>query len=77
MKPIKFSHSNVIYAENQLEYNPLPSHKSEDGIVTSCWAMTWVERFRAFLTGKIYVQTMTFNDALQPQLVWAKNPLEK
>ncbi len=76
MKPIKFSHSNVIYAENQPEYLPLPSHKSADGVSTACWAMNWRERLRVLITGKIYAQTMTFNKPLQPQSVWAKNPLE-
>ncbi len=75
MKPIKFKQSNVVYAENQPQYNPLPSHKSEEGIVTACWAMNWEERFRALFAGKIYVQTMTFNEPLQPQLVLGKNPL--
>lgn len=77
MKPIKFKQSNTIYAKNQPQYNPLPSHKSEEGVVTSCWTMTWGERLRTFCTGKVYVQTMTFNDALQPQLVSVENPLEK
>lgn len=33
MKPIKFEGHNVVYAENQPEYNPLPAFKAENGTI--------------------------------------------
>jgi len=67
MKPIKFKHQNTVYAKNQPQYLPLPSHKTEDGIVTSCWSLTLWERFRVCFGSKIYLSQMTFNQPLQPQ----------
>ena len=40
MTPVKFKHSNIVYGEDQPEYNPLIAHKSEDGDVTTCWSIT-------------------------------------
>ena len=66
MKAIDFSLSNTKYAENQDEYLTLPAHKSKDGIVTSCWKATLIERFKFLFTGKIWLSVMTFNKPLQP-----------
>ena len=30
MKPIEFPEQNVVFAKDQLEYNPLPAHRTED-----------------------------------------------
>lgn len=75
MKPIKFKGHNVVFAENQPEYLPLPAFKSEDGIVVTCWQLTWKERLRAFFGGKFYFQQLTFNQPLQPQLPSIDSPL--
>lgn len=64
MKIIKFKECNVVYAENQPEYLPLPSHKSKDGQVTSCWGLSILERFKVALVGRIYLQALTFNQPL-------------
>ena len=52
MKPIEFPEQNCVYAKDQPEYLPLPVHKTEDGMVVSCWRLTWRERLRVLLTGK-------------------------
>lgn len=67
MEPIKFKEHNMVFAENQKEYLPLPAHRDDDGVVTSCWKMTFIERIRVIFTGKIYLSQMTFNSPLQPQ----------
>jgi hypothetical protein len=54
MKPIKFKGYNVIYAENQPEYIPLPVYKDKDGTVVSCWKFTILERIKVLLFGKMY-----------------------
>jgi len=69
MKPVNFKQKNVTYAENQKEYLPLPSHKTNDGIVTSCWKMSFFEKVKVLFTGKIYLSTMTFDKPLQPQKI--------
>ena len=74
MKPIEFNEQNSVYAENQPEYLPLPSHKTQDGIVTSCWSLSWKERFNLLFTGKIWWSNFTFNNPLQPQKPSVKKP---
>ena len=45
MKPVKFKERNATIAKDQHEYNNLPAH-IEDGVVTSCWSLSWKERFK-------------------------------
>lgn len=68
MNTIKFPEQNKVYAENQPEYNPLPVYdrKNETGEQVSCWHLTWKERFKLLITGKIWLSVLTFNQALQP-----------
>lgn len=74
MQPIEFPEQTVVYAKDQPEYLPLPAHKTDDGEVTSCWGMTWGERLRVLVTGRIYFTNLTFNRALQPQRVSVQPP---
>jgi hypothetical protein len=67
MKPIEFKEQNCVYAKNQPEYLPLPVYKTEDGVVTSCWKLTWKERIKVLFRGHIWWSIMTFNNPLQPQ----------
>jgi hypothetical protein len=76
MKPTAFKQQNCVYAEHQQEYLPLPSHKDSDGVVTTCWYLSFRERIQVLFTGKLYNQIMTFNHPLQPQRPSVKNPLE-
>jgi len=66
MKPIIFKQQNIIYADNQPQYLPLPAYKNKDGIVSSCWGLTWKERFKVLFRGRIWIEVMTFNKHLQP-----------
>jgi hypothetical protein len=77
MIPIDFPQKNCVYAKNQPEYLELSAHKDKDGIVTSCWRVTFWERIRILFTGRLYFQTMTFNQPLQPQKPSIENPLEE
>jgi hypothetical protein len=74
MKPVEFPQQNVVFAKDQPEYLPLPAFKTHDGEVTSCWGMTWRERLRVLLTGRIYISNLTFNHPLQPQIVTTVPP---
>ena len=66
MKPIEFNEKNCVFAEHQPEYIPLPVHKTEDGIVISCWKLTLKERLKVLFCGNIWLSVMTFNHSLQP-----------
>jgi hypothetical protein len=66
MEPTKFEGQNVTYAENQYKYIPLPSHRADDGTVTTCWKFSFLERVRVFLGARLYWQQLTFNGPLQP-----------
>jgi hypothetical protein len=61
-----FKECNVVYAKNQPEYLNLPSHKSEKGIITTCWTLSWKEKFKILTSGYLWLQVMTFNNPLQP-----------
>jgi len=75
MKPIEFPEQNCVYAENQKEeYLPLPAHKKIGGEVISCWSLTWRERLRVLVTGKMWWSVLTFNQPLQPQLPQVTTP---
>ena len=76
MKIIKFKGCNVTYAENQPEYLPLPAHKTIDGTVTSCWGLSFFERLQVALTGRIYLQVLTFNRPLQPVIMSGSQPTQ-
>jgi len=66
MQPVNFNESNVTYAKNQPEYLPLPVYKTPDGEVISCWKLTFREKLAVMLHGKVWINILTFNSALQP-----------
>ena len=76
MKPIYVEGMNVAIAENQEEYLTLPAYRnsSKEGEVTSCWEMNWKERIKFLFTGRIYLTILTFDNALQPQIVTVEKP---
>ncbi len=74
MKPVKFDGANLALAKDQAEYLTLPAHRNKDGVVTSCWKLTWRERFKILIRGKFWFQQHTFNGPLQPQLPSVNKP---
>uniref|UniRef100_A0A6H1ZCX9 Uncharacterized protein n=1 Tax=viral metagenome TaxID=1070528 RepID=A0A6H1ZCX9_9ZZZZ len=77
MKAIDFKQRNIIFARNQPQYLPLPAHRASDGTVTSCWKLSFSERLKIALKGKIYLQTLTFNHPPQPLKMLVSKPKEK
>lgn len=71
MKPIKWKHSNTVYAENQDEYRNLPSLKLDtpEGHVISCWKMSFKERMRVLIFGRVWMNLLSFNRPLTPSLL--------
>jgi hypothetical protein len=75
MQPIKFEGHNIVIAEDQKEYLPLPAHADTEGVVTTCWQLSLKERIRMFFSGRLFLTVITFNTPLQPQLPSVHNPL--
>jgi len=68
MKPVKFKYQNTVFAKDQPEYQPLPALKIEgpEGHVISCWGLSFKERIKVLLFGRIWVCLMSFNKPLMP-----------
>lgn len=70
MKPIIFPGVNVVYAEDQTEYLPLPVMRLPvNGNAISCWQLTKEEIDAVNETGCIFLSQWTFNQPLQPVLL--------
>lgn len=77
MKLIEFPEQTVVIAKDQPEYLPLPAHRFADdpqGRIAFCWKLTCIERLRVLFTGKVWHQVLTFNHALQPQMMTVEKP---
>ena len=71
MKPIKFKHFNTNFAEGQDEYNSLPALRldSDQGEVITCWELSFKERLILLVTGKVWMNLISFNKPLTPSLL--------
>jgi len=76
MKPIDFPEQNCVYAKDQPQYLPLPTHKSSSGELWSCWKLTFKERIKILFTGKLWLGCLTFNNPLQPLKPMLESPFE-
>lgn len=77
MRIIDFKESNIVFAESQQEYKNLSAHHDKNtGIVTSCWKANFIDRLIILFTGRIWLQLMTFNKPIMPQLLSAQKVLE-
>ena len=74
MIPVSFTGQNAVFAKDQPEYLPLPAHCDEAGRLTCCWKLSWRERLRVLLTGRMWQQVLTFNARLQPQKLCTTKP---
>ena len=68
MKIIRFKEVNVVFAEDQPEYLPLPVFKSKEpeGECISCWELSLKERIKILFTGKMWLSMWTFHKPLTP-----------
>lgn len=77
MKLIEFPDQTVVIAKDQPEYLPLPAFQFANdptGRTVCCWQLTWRERLRLLLTGRLWHQIMTFRQPLQPQWLGLDKP---
>lgn len=78
MLPTKFSQQTTTYAKDQPKFIPLPAHvdsEDEQGVVTTCWHLSWYERLKLLFTGELWIQQMTYRRSLQAIKPSATNPL--
>jgi len=68
MKAVKFKYQNIVFAEDQPEYEPLPALKidNQTGDVVSCWRLSFKERLRVLFLGRVWLNLMTYNKPLTP-----------
>lgn len=74
---VTFPEVNQVIAKDQPEYLPLPAHRranSPEGEIVFCWALSWPQRLKVLLTGKLWHSVWTFNNSLQPQRVEVDKP---
>ena len=74
MKPIKFKECNITFAKSQKQYLSLPAYRTNTGDVTTHWKLSWKERIKVLIKGKIYLQILTFNKSLQPVKILTEKP---
>ena len=71
MRPVKFKDQNTTFAEHQPEYQPLPALRidSKKGEVISCWRLSFIERLRVLVFGRVWLSLMSFNKPLTPSFL--------
>ena len=75
MIAIKFSECNVIIAENQKEYLPLPAYVQNNGLSTFCFELSNKEAIKVKRDRYINFTFLTFGRPLQPVYVSTIKPL--
>lgn len=71
MKPVEFKGQNVVFGQDQPEYQPLPALRMPDGEVITCWETTDEQLQEVIRTKRVYLKQLTFNGPLQPVMVLA------
>jgi hypothetical protein len=66
--------TEVVYANDQPQYQPLPCFKCLDGKILTRWEMSEQERKLIAEQGYIYLAVDTFNEPLQPVYLSARPP---
>ncbi len=73
MKPIEFYEQNHVWAPNQKPYRPLPAYVNSRETI-SCWSLTFRERLRVLVFGRLWLRQCNFGEKLQPQLPTVDTP---
>ncbi len=76
MNLVEFPEQTTVIAKNQPPYLPFPAYRFNDneGRIAACWQLTFSERLRVLLTGRVWQQILTFNQPLQPQKLTVEKP---
>lgn len=73
VQAIDFHESNTVIAKDHSEYLDLCAHVSNNGCVTTFWKPTLRQKIK-ILFGGIWLQTLSFNQPLQPLKMLVSNP---
>lgn len=73
MTPVEFPEQTIVWAKNQPPYLPLPAYTDATQTI-SCWQLTWRERWRVLVTGRVWLRQMNFGQPLQPQAPSIESP---
>ena len=65
----------TVFAKNQPEYLPLPSYRTDDGIVVTRWKLSFAERLTLLFSGNLWLSVLTYNRPLQPVKIEVHPPL--
>lgn len=65
----------VVYAKDQPEYLPLPTRRTPDGEVVTCWKLNWRARIAVLFGANFYLTMLTFNKPLTPIRVSVEKPV--
>ena len=77
MELLEFPEQNIVFANDPPQYRPLPAYRypgDAEGRIVCCWGLTWRERLRLFVSGRIWHEILTFGHSLQPQLLAVDKP---
>jgi hypothetical protein len=76
MTPIDFPGTNVLLGKGQPQYQALPAHcdHSTERVMTTCWELSEVELAQIKLTGRLWIQQLTFGRPFQPMLPSTTKP---
>lgn len=75
MELVEFPEQTFVIARDQPQYNPMPAHIDIAGVVTCQWKLSWKERLKIVLSGKIWHQIHTFGRPVQPQRLDVEKPV--
>ena len=65
----EFKHREVVFAETQKEYIPLPVHRNPKGLLLSRWRLNDAERAAIAAGADIYLWSFTRNEPLLPCMI--------
>jgi hypothetical protein len=74
MKAIYFDEYNVIFAENQKEYVPVPACSQKNGLVTFCLELNKEEISFIKNLGAVVLEVHTFGNPVQPIRILTGKP---
>lgn len=75
MKPIPFPEQTMVLADKQEAFRTLPAFQDEEETI-SLWRLSWRERLKALITGRVWLRQRNCGEPLQPQLLTMDYPFE-
>lgn len=77
MELVDFNGRNFVFGANVKDAATVPAHITDDGIVTFCWKLSFIERIKMLFCGRLFLTSVTYKRPLQPLLPSLHNPIGK